>query len=58
MELIYGPMQHEKPVKLVAVDGLFMNASEVTNAEFKKFIEETGYVTVEEREIVWKEMKK
>jgi formylglycine-generating enzyme required for sulfatase activity len=51
-------MQHEKPAHLVAVDGFFMDASEVTNAQFKKFIEETGYVTVAEREIVWEEMKK
>ena len=51
-------MQHEKPAHLVAVDGFFMDASEVTNTEFKKFIEETGYVTVAEREVVWDEIKK
>ena len=51
-------MKHEKPAHPVAVDGFFMDETEVTNAEFKKFIEETGYVTVAEREIDWKEMKK
>ncbi len=49
---------HEKPQHQVEVDGFFMDETEVTNAEFKKFVEETGYVTVAEREIDWEEMKK
>ena len=36
----------------------FMDVTEVTNAQFSKFVEETGYVTVAEREIDWEEMKK
>lgn len=51
-------MDHEKPAHPVAVDGFFMDITEVTNAEFRRFVEETGYVTVAEREIVWEEMKK
>ncbi len=51
-------MDHEKPNHAVEVDGFFMDETEVTNAEFKKFVEETGYVTVAEREIDWEEMKK
>ncbi|NNE76186.1 MAG: formylglycine-generating enzyme family protein [Pricia sp.] len=51
-------MGHEKPAHKVAVDGFFMDATEVTNAEFKKFVEETGYTTIAEREIDWEEMKK
>lgn len=51
-------MDHEKPAHPVAVDGFFMDITEVTNAEFSKFVEETGYVTVAEREIDWEEMKK
>lgn len=51
-------MKHEKPAHSVAVDGFFMDVSEVTNAEFMKFVEETGYITVAEREIVWDEIKK
>ncbi|SHI99939.1 formylglycine-generating enzyme family protein [Pseudozobellia thermophila] len=51
-------MDHEKPAHKVAVDGFFMDVTEVTNAQFKKFVDETGYVTVAEREIDWEEMKK
>lgn len=51
-------MNHEKPVHQVAVDGFFMDITEVTNKEFKKFVAETGYKTVAEREIKWEEMKK
>ncbi|MFC6859934.1 formylglycine-generating enzyme family protein [Zunongwangia atlantica] len=51
-------MKHENPNHKVAVDGFFMDKTEVTNAEFREFVESTGYVTVAEREIEWEEMKK
>ncbi|WP_313790921.1 SUMF1/EgtB/PvdO family nonheme iron enzyme [Allomuricauda sp. SCSIO 65647] len=51
-------MGHERPQHTVAVDGFFMDATEVTNSEYAKFVEETGYVTVAERAIDWEEMKK
>lgn len=51
-------MEHEKPAYKVAVDGFFMDMTEVTNADFRKFVKATGYVTVAEREIDWEEMKK
>ncbi|PKA99866.1 formylglycine-generating enzyme required for sulfatase activity [Flavobacteriaceae bacterium MAR_2009_75] len=51
-------MGHEKPAHRVAVDGFFIDATEVTNAEFEKFVEDSGYITVAEREIDWEEMKK
>ncbi|MHA7830230.1 MAG: formylglycine-generating enzyme family protein [Flagellimonas sp.] len=51
-------MAHEKPRHPVAVDGFFMDIHEVTNGQFAQFVEETGYVTVAEREIDWEEMKK
>ncbi|MEG9327522.1 formylglycine-generating enzyme family protein [Salinimicrobium catena] len=51
-------MNHEKPPHPVQVDGFFMDETEVTNAEFKKFVDATGYVTVAEREISWEEIKK
>ncbi|MBO0592360.1 formylglycine-generating enzyme family protein [Cellulophaga sp. E16_2] len=50
-------MDHEKPSHKVQVDGFFMDISEVTNAQFAKFVKETGYITVAEREIDWEEMK-
>ena len=51
-------MKHEKPQHEVYVDGFFMDITEVTNAQFKKFVDDTGYVTIAEREINWEDMKK
>ena len=51
-------MAHEKPQHPVTLDGFFIDITEVTNAEFAKFVEETGYITVAERPIDWEEMKK
>lgn len=51
-------MAHEKPAHKVMVDGFFMDETEVTNAQFKEFVDATGYVTVAEREIDWEELKK
>ncbi len=51
-------MAHEKPAHKVAVDGFFMDITEVTNAQFKKFVAATGYKTVAEKAIDWEEMKK
>jgi formylglycine-generating enzyme required for sulfatase activity len=41
----------EGPVHEVVVDGFFMAARTVTNAEFRRFVEATGYVTVAERAV-------
>ncbi|MFY9938691.1 MAG: formylglycine-generating enzyme family protein [Silvibacterium sp.] len=38
-----------RPVHRVYVDGFFMDKTDVTNAEFAKFVKATGYVTVAER---------
>jgi formylglycine-generating enzyme required for sulfatase activity len=38
-----------RPVHRVAVDGFWMDATEVTNAEFDRFVRATSYVTVAER---------
>ncbi|WNH08813.1 formylglycine-generating enzyme family protein [Thalassobellus suaedae] len=51
-------MNHEKPQHTVTVDGFFMDITEVTNAQFSKFVQQTGYVTVAERDINWEDMKK
>ena len=37
------------PIHRVYVDGFWMDATDVTNAEFEKFVKATGYVTVAER---------
>jgi len=51
-------MLHEKPQHKVTVDGFFMDITEVTNAQFKKFIDATNYITVAERKVDWNELKK
>lgn len=53
----YG-MHREKPAHLVKVDGFFIDITEVTNGQFKKFIDATNYITVAERKLDWEEMKK
>ena len=50
-------MIREKPGHEVAVDGFFIDETEVTNLMFKRFVEATGYVTVAERPIDWQIMK-
>lgn len=47
----------EFPVHLVKVNDFFMDPHPVTNLQFKKFIYETGYVTVAERNIEWETFK-
>ncbi|MEZ5007407.1 MAG: formylglycine-generating enzyme family protein [Chitinophagales bacterium] len=39
----------EKPVHQVYVDSFWMDETEVTNAQFKKFVDATGYTTTAER---------
>lgn len=46
----------EKPLHRVRVDGFWMDATPVTNRQFKKFINETGYVTTAERTPVLEEI--
>jgi len=38
-----------RPIHRVYVDGFFMDKTDVTNAEFARFVKATGYVTVAER---------
>ena len=49
---------NEKPVHRVQVAPFFLDVHPVTNAEFAKFVEATGYKTVAERAVVWEEMQK
>ena len=48
----------EKPSHRVKVSGFWMDSTEVTNAQFGKFVEATGYKTVAQRDIDWNELKK
>jgi formylglycine-generating enzyme required for sulfatase activity len=48
----------EAPAHRVRVDGFWMDETEVTNAQFDRFVEATGYVTTAERAPDWEELKK
>ena len=49
--------RHEGPAHQVTVDGFWMDVTEVTNADFRKFVDATGYQTVAERPVSWEEIK-
>lgn len=42
-------MNDSRPIHRVYVDGFYMDANEVTNAQFEKFVKATGYITFSER---------
>jgi formylglycine-generating enzyme required for sulfatase activity len=46
-------LSHEKPKHTVKVDGFYMDETEVTNAQFSRFIEATNYITTAERPVDW-----
>jgi formylglycine-generating enzyme required for sulfatase activity len=48
----------EYPQHQVEVDGFWMDETEVTNAQFQKFVAATGYITTAERAVDWEELKK
>lgn len=41
---------NETPPHTVRIKGFYMDATEVTNAQFRKFVEATGYVTLAEKD--------
>jgi sulfatase modifying factor 1 len=48
----------EYPQHRVEVNGFWMDETEVTNRQFKKFVVATGYVTTAEKNVDWEELKK
>ncbi|WP_316800418.1 formylglycine-generating enzyme family protein [Pedobacter frigidisoli] len=48
----------EYPKHEVKLESFWIDATEVTNASFKRFVEATGYVTTAENKPDWEEMKK
>lgn len=48
----------ERPAVKREVKGFWMDETEVTNAQFSQFVEETGYITLAEKIPDWEEMKK
>ena len=47
----------EYPKHKVSVSGFWMDETEVTNAQFEKFVKATGYVTTAEKDVDWEEIK-
>ena len=50
--------ENERPAHRVRVGAFFLDEHDVTNAEFRRFVEATGYVTTAERRVDWEELKK
>ena len=48
----------ERPVHSVEISSFWMDETEVTNAEFKEFVDATGYITTAEKSPDWEELKK
>ena len=48
----------EYPKHKVILDDFYLDAHEVTNAQFKAFVDATGYVTTAEKKPDWEELKK
>jgi formylglycine-generating enzyme required for sulfatase activity len=42
-------MDDARPIHRVIVDGFWMDRTEVTNAQFERFVKETGYITIAEQ---------
>jgi formylglycine-generating enzyme required for sulfatase activity len=51
-------MPNERPAHRVRVDPFWMDEHDVTNADFRKFVRETGYKTTAERAPDWEEIRK
>ena len=50
--------EYERPAHRVKVDGFWMDETEITNEQFKKFVDATKYLTIAERKPDWEEIKK
>jgi formylglycine-generating enzyme len=48
---------NERPAHRVKVEGFWMDRYHVTNAEFRKFVEATGYVTTAEKKPDWETLR-
>lgn len=48
----------ERPAHRVKIDGFWMDITEVTNEQFKKFVDSTHYLTTAEKKPDWEQLKK
>src|SRR5690606_29788459 len=49
---------NERPVHQVRVSPFWMDRTEVTNADFARFVAATGHVTTAERAVDWDDLRK
>ncbi|WP_179467685.1 formylglycine-generating enzyme family protein [Chryseobacterium sp. H1D6B] len=49
---------NERPARDLKIEGFWMDEHPVTNAEFRRFVQATGYITTAEKPINWEELKK
>lgn len=50
-------MPNERPAHPVKISSFFLDERPVTNADFRRFVEATGYVTTAERPVEWEVLK-
>jgi sulfatase modifying factor 1 len=50
--------QDEFPRHDVKIKSFYMDATEITNEQFERFVKETNYVTVAEKDVDWEQMSK
>jgi formylglycine-generating enzyme len=53
-----GSKLNERPTHKVTLDGFWIDQHDVTNAQFKKFVDATGYKTTAEIPVNWELLKK
>jgi formylglycine-generating enzyme required for sulfatase activity len=49
---------NERPAHRAKVAGFWIDIHDVTNAQFREFVQATGYLTTAERPVDWEELKK
>jgi formylglycine-generating enzyme len=49
--------EHERPAHLVEVSGFWIDTTEVSNEQYKKFVDAVKYTTIAERTPLWEELK-
>ena len=49
--------QRERPAHKIELDGFWIDATEVTNAQFRAFVDATGYLTTAEKAPRWEDLK-
>ena len=46
-------MRNERPARSMRIEGFWIDARDVTNRDFRKFVDATGYLTTAEKGVDW-----